>query len=96
MTQITGWKLREIGSLNSPNGDYVRINTQGRSVRYILLRVKKAKNDRPTIDRRFRRIGRFGMETSTFNQRGGFGKANQLFGEDLSKLLEGLKYVLAA
>ena len=36
------------------------------------------------------------LELSPFNQRGGLGKAHQLFGEHLPKLLEELNEVLAA
>jgi type I restriction enzyme R subunit len=36
------------------------------------------------------------LELSPFNQRGGFGKAHQLFGEQLPKLLDELNEVLAA
>ncbi len=36
------------------------------------------------------------LELSPFNQRGGLGKAHQLFGEDLPKLLDELSEVLAA
>jgi len=36
------------------------------------------------------------LELSPFNQRGGLGKAHQLFGEQLSKLLDELNEVLAA
>ena len=36
------------------------------------------------------------LELSPFNQRGGLGKAHQLFGEQLPKLLDELNEVLAA
>jgi len=36
------------------------------------------------------------LELSPFNQRGGLGKAHQLFGEELPKLLDELNEVLAA
>jgi type I restriction enzyme R subunit len=36
------------------------------------------------------------LELSPFNQRGGLGKAHQLFGDQLSTLLEELNEVLAA
>ena len=36
------------------------------------------------------------LELSPFNQRGGLGKAHQLFGDQLPKLLDGLNEVLAA
>jgi len=36
------------------------------------------------------------LELSPFNQRGGLGKAHQLFGEQLPKLLDELNQVLAA
>ena len=36
------------------------------------------------------------LELSPFNQRGGLGKAHQLFGEQLPKLLDELNAVLAA
>ena len=36
------------------------------------------------------------LELSPFNQRGGLGKAHQLFGEQLPKILDELNEVLAA
>jgi type I restriction enzyme R subunit len=36
------------------------------------------------------------LELSPFNQRGGLGKAHQLFGDQLTKLLDELNEVLAA
>ncbi len=36
------------------------------------------------------------LDLSPFNQRGGLGKAHQLFGEQLPKLLDELNEVLAA
>ena len=36
------------------------------------------------------------LDLSPFNQRGGLGKAHQLFGEQLDKLLEELNETLAA
>ena len=36
------------------------------------------------------------LELSPFNQRGGLGKAHQLFGEQLPKLLDELNEILAA
>ena len=36
------------------------------------------------------------LELSPFNQRGGLGKAHQVFGEQLPKLLDELNEVLAA
>jgi len=36
------------------------------------------------------------LELSPFNQRGGLGKAHQLFGEELPRLLDELNEVLAA
>jgi len=41
-------------------------------------------------------IERDDLDLSPFSQRGGFGKAHQLFGEQLPKLLDELNQVLAA
>lgn len=41
-------------------------------------------------------IGPEDLELSPFNQRGGLGKAHQLFGGELNKLLEELNEKLAA
>ena len=41
-------------------------------------------------------IGPEDFELSPFNQRGGLGKAHQVFGEQLPKLLDELNEVLAA
>ena len=41
-------------------------------------------------------IGPDDLELSPFNQRGGLGKAHQVFGDQLPKLLDELNEVLAA
>ena len=40
--------------------------------------------------------GKVAMDLTPFNQRGGLGKAHQLFGEQLPKLLDELNEALAA